>query len=262
MKFALGVAFLFLFAVVVHQSLKPREPSYGGHPFSYWVKQYRQPNRNSISEQLEMAEVDDAIRHIGTNAIPTLLEMLQTQDSKFKRAAIDFLNRQSLVRLDWQSSAEKHVIVTRVFEVLGSDAKPAVPGLLTLLTNDDVQVKHLAAEELCHIGPAAREAVPVLIQCLKADSNGVARLLEVEVYSLDQGRSVVYRFPGGFYRDSGCYLRILAAIGPDAREAVQVILPLPTNADSSIRDAAHQAIQKIAPEATNGPPSNLDRPVK
>jgi hypothetical protein len=50
------------------QVTRPREPVYQGKPLSYWlVRPARDPNFN-------------ALRALGTNAIPTLLQMLRAKD--------------------------------------------------------------------------------------------------------------------------------------------------------------------------------------
>lgn len=75
-------------------------------------------------------EVDDAIRHMGTNAIPTLLEMLRSKDTAVKAAAVKQAERANLI---WVSLAEERdAEAARGFEILGASAKDAVPTLIEI----------------------------------------------------------------------------------------------------------------------------------
>ena len=63
--------------LLVVGSLPPREPLYQGKPLSYWLQGCIGTNPSSRSWR----QSTDAVQAIGTNAIPTLLRLLQAQDS-------------------------------------------------------------------------------------------------------------------------------------------------------------------------------------
>jgi hypothetical protein len=72
-------AALVLIAVVFFCVFRNREPSYGGKSLSYWVDHFIEPQPRNAGAGVvwaENPEAGDAIRHIGTNAIPYLLKLM------------------------------------------------------------------------------------------------------------------------------------------------------------------------------------------
>jgi hypothetical protein len=79
-----GVMLLALMSVVVWQVLHPqeREPEYQQKPLSVWLSEYHEHFKTSMEEGVKARELaEDALRKIGTNAIPTLLKMAAKKDS-------------------------------------------------------------------------------------------------------------------------------------------------------------------------------------
>ena len=71
---ALAVLLVMLAGVIAWQVLRLREPVYQGKRLSVWLVQYG-TNHWSAGRNGELdKQAEAAIRHIGTNAIPTLLE--------------------------------------------------------------------------------------------------------------------------------------------------------------------------------------------
>src|SRR5271165_6385675 len=58
---------------------RPTEPAYQGKALRYWLKGYRVAAEEWNESTPQKA--DEAVRHLGTNAIPTLLTMLRARDS-------------------------------------------------------------------------------------------------------------------------------------------------------------------------------------
>jgi hypothetical protein len=88
----------------------PREPTYDGIPYTRLL--YGGPGIT--------VDRDKAIRAIGTNAIPTLLRMLQTKER--------FWNYNSLYRPS---------MAVNGFERLGPAGSPAIPDLVKLTRSED-----------------------------------------------------------------------------------------------------------------------------
>ena len=82
-------------------------------------------------------------------------------------------------------------------------------------------MRRYAASALGRIGPAAKEAVPVLVLALKNDKDKLVR--EYAAYAL-----------GG--------------IGPAAKEAVTALTDALTDEDANVHDAAKYALEKIKAE--------------
>src|SRR5690349_4235483 len=69
-----------VFGALLFVWLRPTEPSYAGHSLSYWLRRTYHPDP-SISGQAE-----EAIRSIGTNAVPMLIQWLSERDPEWKLA--------------------------------------------------------------------------------------------------------------------------------------------------------------------------------
>src|SRR5437016_1990502 len=75
-------------------ALTPQEPSHKGKPLRFWLSRATEAGA-VFSDQKDpnVIECREAIRSIGTNAIPMLLRILRAKDSTFKRAAMDLVER-------------------------------------------------------------------------------------------------------------------------------------------------------------------------
>jgi len=83
-QIALAFLLVAIAGVIAWQVLHLREPAYQGKRLSVWLQNY--------SPDGDSPEVDDAVRTMGTNVIPTLLGMLRAEDSKLRQilAALGF----------------------------------------------------------------------------------------------------------------------------------------------------------------------------
>src|SRR5882724_10172199 len=99
------------------------EPTYQGKPLSYWLDGF-------VSGNPSPDKATEAVRQIGTNAIPTLLCLLRAEDSKFKLKLIRLSQKQHLINFDLRTADFKHMEAELGFECLGSLAKSAVPDII------------------------------------------------------------------------------------------------------------------------------------
>src|ERR1700687_4598345 len=80
---------------LLYLALPPREPSYQGKPLSYWLAKCEEVGTISAdTKDPKERECREAIRHIGTNAIPALLRKLQAKDSALKSQLIYLIEKQ------------------------------------------------------------------------------------------------------------------------------------------------------------------------
>jgi hypothetical protein len=110
--------------IVVH-----REPTYGGHPLSYWIRRYNDPTSDRV-------HAEEAIQHIGTNAIPYLLRWMEYQPSGWRVWLANLYDPEFgrgwtwiprwAVRNDAASRAGEAMVA---FHALGPTASAAVPQL-------------------------------------------------------------------------------------------------------------------------------------
>ncbi len=256
---------VFVTAGIVFCLRPPSEPVYQGKRLNTWGTLRYTGNR------AEQAQAHHALLHIGPKALPFLLAEIRARDSrllKFKKApAKEVRQRQALA----------------IFQILGPLAKPAIPALLGLLAQTEMD--GVAAEALAAIGP---EGVAALAGTL-GSPNKWARFLAVRALRKTGGASVPIAGPALLRSlkdpapevradaalslsrlrfnplatipallpnlgDTNAWVRTLTAsalgsYGSDAAAAVPSLLKLLTDSDVEVAAAAQGALLLIAPEA-------------
>lgn len=114
----------------------------------------------------EEAECVAAIRAIGTNAVPTLLAMIAARDGAFKTRLIKIVNGQSVIHIRIHPDNERLATAAWAFLDLGSNALPAVPGLIELTGSPDALIRWQAMNTLEGIHADGSVLLPVLTNCL------------------------------------------------------------------------------------------------
>ncbi|MGH7977547.1 MAG: HEAT repeat domain-containing protein [Limisphaerales bacterium] len=243
------VVFLILLAgifvwllCIIFQPLEShyQEPEYGGKKLTDWAKGIDQnaffghPIFPKKREQSELAIA--AIRHIGTNALPVVLDLLTAKDSWFKVKLEEFA--QYYDYHDWpnqrrhpiyiKSADEKQFEGVNIICALGSAAKPIIPDLIRLLENQD----RLYDETMTALLGAGTNAIPPLIELLNS-TNQAVRLRAAIVF-------------GNFFRpkmpsaESGGFLIAAGSedFRPEARAAVPVLLQYLENPNQNLTTRA------------------------
>src|SRR6266850_2573494 len=158
-KIALIILLFAVVGMVVWRAARSSEPVYQGKQLSRWLDEAfwtGGPN----------TQMTTAIQSMGTNALPTLLKMINSRDSRFRSALVMYSRRPSRVLFRVHSAQDYHWMAMWGFNALGPTGKPALPALINLLNHGDEDARAAAAYCLGVIGPA-KEAVPALTQCLK-----------------------------------------------------------------------------------------------
>src|ERR1700722_14577116 len=225
-----------------------RDRVYRGKSLSQWLKAY---DPRILIDNKE--EVDDAIRHIGTNAIPTLLEMLRSKNNAVVAAAVKQAEKADLI---WLSLAEeRHAEAARGFEVLGTSAKDAVPALIAIYNERISPDSQMAtAYALGCIGPAARNAIP---QLLEAATNADCNVRQCAIRSLGQIHSEPELSVPVAIRaldDTNQLARFeaanaLRAFGTNAKAAIPSLVRAFKSKDKHINKTAADALKAIDVEA-------------
>lgn len=133
----------------------PQGPFYHGRSLKAWLQDFTNPLRHSSGIPLRnlsaemgarMEGAQRAVKAIGTNAIPTLLQYVQAKDSGVTRMVPGPIGPRSFVG-DWFPSArEKHAMAEAGFTILDKDALPARPALVALTRDNDPTVRMTAFE--------------------------------------------------------------------------------------------------------------------
>ena len=165
----LGVVFLCL-------ALRPREPTYRGKRLSTWLQSLH------IGKWVEAEEAREAVKEMGTNALPTLIRMLGTRDPFLKRQLQHLSFRYPLVGRFYDSKADPPGLAWMGFRVLGSRAKPAVPQLIEMLGHEDDSIRSRVASSLESIGPSA---FPELLEAYRTGNSRVSAGAATVLYSID-----------------------------------------------------------------------------
>ena len=246
-----GAVFVVAFAIVTWLCFRQPEPTYQGKALSFWIDQQ--------SAAVDTQEAIDAIRHIGTNAIPPLLGMVRKKDSAFKKRLITLGKKQSVIDLDLHPARYYHAKASCGFSILGPAAKPAVPALIALLHDNDKEVRASAAQCLAILGPDAREAVPALVQLLHDEGNGYGPVLLNAMNALGSIHAepetvlpVLLDYVNGSKSNWNYHLAAISALGAyreEAKSVVPAILPFLNDPDPVRRRFADAALWLIDPQA-------------
>ena len=152
-----GGLVLAVIAVVFVASRGPAEPVHDGKKLSAWL--------DELSAMTFPRHCDpdtkpaQAVRAIGTNAIPWLLQEMGAKGGTVRWRLNKLLARQNIIKFRF---LEHHTQVRRAcmgFAALGPMAEPAIPDLLELVDDNPGYVP----SALSYIGPPA---IPALQQCL------------------------------------------------------------------------------------------------
>jgi hypothetical protein len=132
---ALAVLLVMLAGVIAWQVLHLREPIYQGKRLSSWLEAYKLYGVAGVETwqvRVEQQEADEAVRRIGTNALPTLLRMLRAKDSALKVKLMDLAQKQRFIHINYIPSDELNYRACSAFGVLRAKAQSAVPALIRI----------------------------------------------------------------------------------------------------------------------------------
>ncbi len=239
-------------AVVVAASwllLTPSEPTYQGKPLTHWLD--GRPE-----------EITAAVNQIGPNAIPTLLRLLNTHDSKIKLKLLQLAQKQHLIKVALQPTDFRRFEAKFAFTILGPRAQPALPALLKIYREhrpgfyDDPRG---IAEIFASMGPAAAAAVPTLAQST-TDPDLIIRCSAIQTLgSIHSRPDITVPALTASLRDPSEYVRTLAAIiladfGSDACSAIPELTKTLSDPYVSVRNAVAVSLGKFGTNAQSAVP--------
>src|SRR5581483_7455941 len=119
------VVAVVVIGVVAIVCFRAREPRYQGRTLSEWIW----VGTDHIETSPEWSEANNAVKQIGTNAIPFLLEWVQAEDTPQKEKVVFWLNEHAPFHFHIESSADRRFAARMGFMMLGNESKPAWPAL-------------------------------------------------------------------------------------------------------------------------------------
>lgn len=227
---------------------KSAEPSYQGQSLSRWLEQYH----SALGTGTPSVEAEEAIRQIGTNALPTLIRMIRARDSWLQETLMKWMSKQKFVKFGLTPASKLRFQAQAGYQVLGAAAKAQVPQLIKILTNDSIaQVRQCTASALGGIGEEAKSAAPALLVTAKDQDDQVRNSSLWALSRIHSDPKLV--LPGliAALDDSFSIARENAAIalgryGESATSAVPALVRT-----IAINRAARSALQQIDPEAAS-----------
>ena len=167
---AISTVSLLLFFVGPRRQNTHPEPVWDGRSLSSWLDDLATGSSKEVREPAE-----EALRKIGTNALPFLLETLAQRDSGLNRTLLKLNEKQTLVRFRARAVSRDRVRALLAFDALGTLARPALPELARLLPEH--QQPEIVADAMASISSesvsAILEAVPKVApekRCLLLES--------------------------------------------------------------------------------------------
>jgi HEAT repeat protein len=265
---ALAVLLVMLVGMSAWQvlCLRDREPVYQGKCLRVWLGEYDGWTPRGALKARNAAEA--AIRQIGTNAFPTLLNMLRKEDSPLVSLLIPLWD-QHVTRIPYlpvwvayppwyHHAAVLNRQASMGFEILRTNAHPALPALITIYEqNISPSSQFYVSRALMAIGPdATRKAIPSFVRGT-ASPNALVREIAVRALSQVQDEpSLVVPALVKALSDTNANVRSVAAVGlkgigwsGGARQAVPALELLLSDPDGQVRRAAVDALKQIDPEA-------------
>ncbi len=160
-QIAVAVFIAAIVGVIAWEATRPRQPVYNGKTLGRWLStSFGESDRDPAKREAG----EEAVRQIGTNAIPTLLRLLRMKDSAMKTRVITLARSQHIINIQCEYAGRWNQIAEYAFSCLGTNAQTAVPALLRIAEeNISPTSRSYAIETLGWIGPPAKEAVPSLL---------------------------------------------------------------------------------------------------
>ena len=139
--------FLILIATAFRLSTRASEPNCNGKPLSEWLLILKE--RHAF-EMIDEADAQAAIRQIGTNGIPTMIDLLNVYDEQSAKRVLSKLHNKNLTA--WYKYEENPFIAAENvrelalegFSILGTNAEFAVPQITNVSVLSDEAARALS----------------------------------------------------------------------------------------------------------------------
>ncbi len=270
-----------------------REPRYGGHSLSYWLEIYEISDTSDPDTPKELEAVKQrstaiqAVRHIGTNALPVLVNWISHEPSPLT-TALWKLEQGQFRRWfpNWtliHPAAYRSFLAGFAFDLLEAEAAPAIPALarlandprktfagyratialiaigpdafpqlVSVLTNAAARGRAVAAGGIERFATNALPALPALIQCLGDEDVDVARSAAATVSILAARHEEVPPILTNAVNDPSPAVRsavvgVLSDLAPRPEGGFAVLTNALQDPSPAVRVSAIYALSSLAP---------------
>src|SRR6185295_2397 len=141
-----GASVLIVVGVMAWFVFSPHEPVYEGKTLSHWLKDLEDWNGDTNYPAFV------AFREMGTNAIPTLLSIIQSGGTAGQRMIQKLNQEQSLIELPYREPLHQSLAASIALYAMGSNAVTALPTLTNLLFHTNALFESTTA--IAGMGPA------------------------------------------------------------------------------------------------------------
>ncbi|MDB6067666.1 MAG: repeat-containing protein [Pedosphaera sp.] len=261
---------------IVWAVIYSHEPVYQGKGLSAWLEDLDDPHPGPKKDRAE-----EAVRHIGRDAMPEIIRILKRRDSSLKERSMKWLSEHHFFKAAYHPVIESQSRALRACSVLGPQAKAAIPAMVSLvnessharwleqalvqagpdavapligaLTNRDYQVRRDVAYRLWRFPNSGPKVMPVLIECLKDKSLEVRVGAVFSMGELKQEPIIAIPALMAMLEDTTPSVRWRAclAIGKyehEAQAATAALLTALSDPDPSVSGTAAIALVQINPE--------------
>ncbi len=233
--------FLAGLGLIVWWGVVRSEPNYQGHPLSYWLSR----NYDDSAE---------AVRAIGSNAVPTLLRKLQARETDWDRQLVRLARMQKFIKVEYDSVAGERSDAYAGLTALGTNAASATPTLIRLVAQkSDPDLSRQAIMVLGEIGPPAKAAIPVLLDGLPSTNSQVRYYSADSAFRIGADPALVLPVMFRGFRDRGAWSfykadDLMRSLGNRKVEAIPTLIALSVDTNASIRHDAIYALSEIKGE--------------
>ncbi len=265
LRIVIGLLVASVLGLLVWQASGPREPGFEGRTLTSWLDHHVASSAAIPPyDSPGWRKADEALRSIGTNAIPTLLTMIRAKDPPpVVLKLLQLAARNRWARINYRYARSRHEEAEYAFRVLSTKAVSAVPELIKIYEEVVSPSSQMcAALALGHIGRGAQAALPALIRRF-THTNGEVRFYAVSaVMSIGGEPGVVVPALRSVLKDPNVNVRFnavsgLSRFGSGARSAVPDLLEMLKDqglvGSSSITQQVETALWRIAPEKVGKP---------
>jgi HEAT repeat protein len=210
----------FCIAVCVGAFSYFTQPTVEGQKLNRWLEYKYNPSGPGETN------ANATLRTIGAPAVPTLLRMLQAEDSPLKIKLVDIFSKQQVIPINFVPAGNRHTRALAGFRVLGDKAKGAVPFLILMYRqSSSSSAQQRAVKALGAIGPAAVDAVPLLVDGTTSTNKSLQRVCIAGLGGIRAGSDIAVPALIRCLDDSDLSIQVaaadaLGAFGADAKDAV------------------------------------------